>query len=212
MPRLTALSEHDLPEAKETFDAMRAVYGFVPASVLTMHRRPGLAEAFGELFRTAMTEHRQLPLELKWLVAHAASRGAACSYCQADTASNGAHAGLDPRKVDAVWEFETSDAFDANERAALRVAFASGMVPNAVDDEMFAELRRHFNDDQVLELIGVLAVFGYLNRWNSTLQTELDAIPMAFAADHLADQGWHAGSHAAKNKDGPRTPPTLQAT
>lgn len=203
MSRIAALSEDDLPQAKDTFDAMRQVYGFVPASVLTMHRRPGLAEAFGALFQAAMAEHRRLPLELKWLVAHAASRGAACSCCQADTASNGAHAGLDPRKVDAVWEFETAEVYDAAERAALRVAFASGMVPNAVDDEMFAELREHFDDDQVLELVGVLSVFGYLNRWNSTLQTELDAVPLAFAADHLVGQGWSADRHAPAPETSP---------
>lgn len=195
MPRLQALSENDLPHAQDSFASMRQVYGFVPASVLTMYRRPGLAEAFGALFQAAMTEHQLVPLELKWLVAHAASRGAACTYCQADTASNGAHSGLDPQKVDAVWEFETSEIYSDAERAALRVAFASGMVPNAIDDEMFADLARYFNEDEILELVGVLSVFGYLNRWNSTMQTELDAVPMAFAANHLAGQGWEAGEH-----------------
>jgi uncharacterized peroxidase-related enzyme len=195
MPRLQALSENDLPRAQDSFASMRQVYGFVPASVLTMYRRPGLAEAFGALFQAAMTETQLVPLELKWLVAHAASRGAACTYCQADTASNGAHSGLDPRKVDAVWEFETSEVYSDAERAALRVAFASGMVPNAVDDEMFTDLGRHFTEDQILEVVGVLSVFGYLNRWNSTLQTELDAVPLAFATDHLVAQGWEAGEH-----------------
>jgi len=195
MPRLQALSENDLPHAQDSFASMRQVYGFVPASVLTMYRRPGLAEAFGALFQAAMTENQLVPLELKWLVAHAASRSAACTYCQADTASNGAHSGLDPRKVDAVWEFETSEVYSDAERAALRVAFASGVIPNAVDDEMFADLARHFTEDQILELMGVLSVFGYLNRWNSTLQTELDAVPLAFATDHLVAQGWEAGEH-----------------
>lgn len=196
MPRIKALAETDLPQAAQTFHGMRQVYGFVPASILTMHRQPGLAEAFGALFQAAVSESELLPLDLKWLVAHAASRGAACTYCQADTASNGAHTGLDPRKLDAVWEFETSPMYSGAERSALRVAFASGMVPNAVDDDMFDDLARHFTEEEILELVGVLSVFGFLNRWNSTLQTELDAVPLAFAADHLVAQGWKAGEHA----------------
>jgi len=98
-------------------------------------------------------------------------------------------------EIDAVWEFETSEVYSDAERAALRVAFASGVVPNAVDDKMFADLARHFTEDQILELVGVLSVFGYLNRWNSTLQTELDAVPLAFATDHLVAQGWEPGEH-----------------
>lgn len=196
MPRIAPLRREDLPESAGMLASMDTLYGFVPASVLTMHRQPGLAEAFGQLFQVAMRADGQVPADLKWLLAHLASKGAECRYCQADTASNGmAAAGVDPARLDELWSFEYSALFEVGEKAALRIAFASGVVPNAVTDEMFDELREHWDDDAVVEIVGVVSVFGFLNRWNSTLSTELDSTVVGVAAEHLAPQGWESGQH-----------------
>jgi alkylhydroperoxidase family enzyme len=80
--------------------------------------------------------------------------------------------------------------------AALRLATRAAAVPNAVTDDDFAELRRHFDDAQVVEIVGVIALFGFLNRWNDTLATTLEDAPRAFAEATLAAQGWTAGKHA----------------
>ena len=40
-------------------------------------------------------------------------------------------------------------------------------------------------------------MFAFLNRWNDTLGTPLEASPMAVAAQALGGQGWTAGKHAA---------------
>ena len=53
----------------------------------------------------------------------------------------------------------------------------SGMSPNETTDADFADLKRHFDDDQVIEIVAVIAMFGFLNRWNSTLQTALEPAP-----------------------------------
>ena len=81
------------------------------------------------------------------------------------------------------------------ERAALDVAVAAGCVPNAVTDEMFLELRKHWSDEQVVEIVGVIAMFGFLNRWNDTFATPLEDEPLHFGETHLAAQGWDAGKH-----------------
>jgi len=41
---------------------------------------------------------------------------------------------------------------------------------------------------------------GYLNRWNDTMATELEDIPLAFGNNVLAKRGWEAGKHAAPAK------------
>lgn len=99
-------------------------------------------------------------------------------------------------KVEAVYEFETSHLFSAAERAALRLARDAGVVPNASTPEHFAELKRFYSDPQIVELVSVISLFGWLNRWNDTMATELEEEPLTFAGEHLATHGWQAGKHA----------------
>jgi alkylhydroperoxidase family enzyme len=81
------------------------------------------------------------------------------------------------------------------ERAALGLAFAAGQVPNAATDAHFEALRAHYDEREIVEIVAVISVFGFLNRWNDTMATTLESAPMHFAADQLASQGWVAGKH-----------------
>jgi alkylhydroperoxidase family enzyme len=113
----------------------------------------------------------------------------------AHTAEGSAKLGVEQKKLDEVWNYQTSPLYTPAERAALDVAVAAGCVPNAVTDETFAELRKHWDDEQVVEIVGVIALFGFLNRWNDTFATPLEEAPLHFGETHLADQGWDAGKH-----------------
>ena len=57
--------------------------------------------------------------------------------------------------------------------ATLDFAVAAASVPNAVTDDMFVVLRKHWTEEQIVEIVGVIALFGFLNRWNDTLATPL---------------------------------------
>ena len=48
---------------------------------------------------------------------------------------------------------------------------------------------------QVVEIVGVIAMFGFLNRWNDTFATPLEDEPLEFGEKHLTAQGWDAGKH-----------------
>jgi alkylhydroperoxidase family enzyme len=113
----------------------------------------------------------------------------------AHTADGAARLGVDQAKIDAVWDYQTSPLFSAAERAALDVAVAAGSVPNAVTDDMFMDLRKHWSEEQIVEIVGVIAMFGFLNRWNDTFATPLEDEPLEFGEKHLAAQGWDAGKH-----------------
>jgi hypothetical protein len=69
-------------------------------------------------------------------------------------------------------------------------------VPNAVTDEMFLELKKHWSEDEIVEIVGVIAMFGFLNRWNDTFATPLEEHPAEFGEQHLAKHGWTIGKHA----------------
>jgi AhpD family alkylhydroperoxidase len=134
----------------------------------------------------------------KRLVAHVTSRAAGCRYCMAHTAGGALRFGVEDAKLAAVWEYRTSPLFSEAERVALDFALAAAAVPNDVTDELFAELRRHWSEGQVVEIVAVIAAFGFLNRWNDTMATPLEDEPLAVGEKYLARGGWHAGKHGAR--------------
>jgi uncharacterized peroxidase-related enzyme len=170
--------------------------GFVPTSQRVMARKPKILQAFIALTRAIYDPEAEVPLPLRNMVAMVASQTAGCLYCQAHTSSNASRAGLSAEKIAAVWEFETSPLFTEAERAALRFTVAAATVPNAVTDEMVETLKQSFSEDQIVELMAVIATFGYLNRWNDSLATGLEDEPLSFAENNLADTPWTPGKHA----------------
>jgi len=201
MPLVAPLpADHD-PEVEALARFFNTTLGFPPNSVLTMMRRPALARAFTELNRAVMANEGRVTSELKRLLGHVASRVAGCRYCEAHTiraaARFGAAEGAAPERLDAVWSFRTSPLFTAAERAALEFAAAAASVPGAVTPEIGTDLRRHWDDGEVVEITGVVALFGFLNRWNDAMATELEAPAAADGQRWLAMQGWSAGKHDA---------------
>jgi alkylhydroperoxidase family enzyme len=99
-------------------------------------------------------------------------------------------------KIRAVWEFETSPLFSPAERAALRLGYHAALVPNEVTAADFDELKRHFDEGQIVEIVGTIALFGYLNRWNDTMATQLESKAVDVASRAIGAVGWTAGKHA----------------
>ena len=195
MPRVEPLRREDLPQYEDQFALIESVMGFLPTSLLTMARSPALLQHLTGLVGAATTMGHIDP-PLVHLVSHVASRAAGCTYCQAHTATHGGHAGVPAEKLDAVWEFEFSELYTPAEQAALRLARDAALVPNATSDAHFDELRRHYDDDAIVQIVAVISAFGFLNRWNDTMATRLEDVPRSFAEDHLTDMGWRAGRHA----------------
>lgn len=113
----------------------------------------------------------------------------------AHTAGAALGLGIEDKKLEAVWEFRTSPLFTEAERAALEVAIAAAAQPNAVTDEMFTELKKHWNEGQIVEIVGVISMFGFMNRWNDTMATPLEEEPIHVGEKHLAKSGWSLGKH-----------------
>lgn len=195
MANIAPLERSDLPEFEAVFELTEAMMGFVPRSMFTMGRNPALLDAFARLAGTVLGPGTIDP-GLKQLVAHVASNAAGCRYCQAHTASAAARRGVDAGKIETVWSFESDVRYAEAERAALRLARDAGSVPNATTPDHFTELATHFTDDQVVELVAVISLFGWLNRWNDTVATDLEEEPLGFGREHLAAQGWEPGKHA----------------
>ena len=193
--RLEPLPPDHSPELKEQFDSFFKSLGFVPNSVLTMQRKPSLVRAFVGLQSAIWGPDSEVDRGLKRMIAHAASRAAGDAYSMAHTASGALHFGVSAEKLAAVADAAASPLFSPAEKAALRVGAAAGAVPNAVTDAMFADLRQHWSETEIVEIVAVIAATGFVNRWNATMATPLEDEPMEIGVNYLAKNGWSPGSH-----------------
>ena len=196
MARLEPLARDAVPALDEDFAFFERTLGFVPNSLLTMARRPALARGLIALSRGVYDPKGEVDLGLKRLLGHTASMAAGCLYCRAHTGTSAMRHGVSAEKLAALPEYRSSPLYSEAERAAIDFAFAAASQPNDVDDETFARLRTHWTEGQVVEILGVVALFGFFNRWNDSMATTLEPEPMELASRHLAASGWHVGKHA----------------
>jgi uncharacterized peroxidase-related enzyme len=194
--RIEPLPADHVPELKEAFDHYRKNLGFVPNSMLILQRKPKIVKAMAQLTAAVWEPDGEVGRDFKRLVAHVASRAAGCQYCMAHTAGGALLFGVDPKKVEAVWDFRTSPLYSEAERVALDFAIAAASQPNGVTDDMFRGMRKHWSETQIVEIAAVVAVFGFLNRWNDTMGTPLEEEPTQVGAKYLAPRGWSVGKHA----------------
>ena len=179
MSRLTPLTlDQVTPETREMIENAERLMGFIPNDALVMARHPALTEAMWGLV-AAVYGPGEVDNGLKRLIGEATSKAAGCFYCSAHAAHGAKSQGVAQEKIDAVWTFEDSPLFSEAERAAINLAMKAGMVPNETSDADFDRLKLHFSDTQITEIVAVIAMFGFLNRWNTTLGTALEPIPMA---------------------------------
>ncbi|WP_297837347.1 carboxymuconolactone decarboxylase family protein [uncultured Roseibium sp.] len=194
MPHVDPLDRADLPQFEEKFARYDAIRGFLPNSILTMARRPNIAKAFMDLNQAILYEGT-VPEDLKMMVALMTSMATGCRYCQGHMANLSHVYDVSDEKIAAVWECETSPLFTEAEKAALVLAREAAGVPNDVTEAHFAALKPHFNDAEIVEIVASIALFGYLNRWNDTMATTMEAHPAAVAKKAMP--AWDEGKHGA---------------
>src|SRR6266581_1363445 len=193
MPRIQPLPPATLGELAGLLETSKTRMGFLPNSQLIMAHRPEILRGFVQLAAAINGPSSTISPQLRNLVSQMASRAAGCGYCMAHTAHTSERVGVPEAKEDALWEYETSPLFSAAERAALRVAQGAAQAPNAVTDEDFAELKRHYSEAQIVDIVAVIALFGFLNRFNDTMATELESSPIEAGRRFLAERGWTVG-------------------
>lgn len=175
MPHITPLTLDETEQAEGDIAWLASATGFTANSMLTLSRRPEIAKAVLGLIRAVVRNpDGTVDPALRWMVAHVSSLSNGCSYCSAHTFKNGADNGVPQDKLDHIWSFETSDLFSDAERAALRVALTGGQCPSYASPEDMEQLRQHFSDEQVVEIGSVIALFGFNNRWNAFMETEIE--------------------------------------
>jgi uncharacterized peroxidase-related enzyme len=195
MPLVEPLAADHDTEVAELARFFNETLGFPPNSVLTMQRRPAIAKAFIELNKAVMANAGRVTSEQKRLIGYIASLTAGCRYCQAHTARAAERYGGSDERLAEIWNYERSDLFTPAEKAAFAFAQAASNVPNAVDAQIGADLRKHWSDEDIVEILGVIALFGYLNRWNDSMATSIETGAVESGEKNLAERGWTPGKH-----------------
>jgi len=68
--------------------------------------------------------------------------------------------------------FENRTDFTEKEKAALRLAERVTRDAHTIDDKLFDELRKHFDEGEIIELLAAIGLFNYFNRFNDALEME----------------------------------------
>lgn len=196
MTNVQPLPADSAPDLQETLQTYKNYLGYVPNSVLIMQRRPKLVKALAQMASAVWDkEASEVNLGFKRLVAYLASRTHGCNYSMAHAAEAAHRMGVDDARLKAVVDYRESPLFTEAERAALDFAIAAASQPNRVDDALMERMKRYWSDAQIVEIASVVALNGFLNRWNDSMAVPLEPEPIAFGKQHLVRHGWKVGKH-----------------
>ncbi|MGV6851417.1 MAG: carboxymuconolactone decarboxylase family protein [bacterium] len=195
MSLIKPLAKTETPSLKEDFELFENILGFIPNSILTMQRKPAIVEGFSALTKAVMDPNGEVDPGFKRLLAHFVSAAAGCQYCQAHTLLAADIAGISDQKLAELWSYKESSLYSDAERVALDFALATGSVPNTVDEELQQQMRQYWSENQIVEILGAISLYGFLNRWNDAMATEIEPGAIAMAEKYLEKDRWDGGKH-----------------
>jgi uncharacterized peroxidase-related enzyme len=195
MPLVTPLDASHDKETAKLAEFFNETLGFCPNSVLTMQRRPAISKAFINLNKAVMANEGRVTSSLKRMIAWVSSNATGCRYCQAHAIRAAERYGAEQEQLDNIWEYRTHSAFSDAERAALDFSLAASQIPNAVDADIQKRLHEHWDEGEIVEMLGVISLFGYLNRWNDSMGTTLEGDAIESGNQYLGKHGFEVGKH-----------------
>jgi len=195
MPLVTPLAADADEDVAQLAKFFNETLGFCPNSVLTMQRRPAIAKAFINLNMAVMENQGRVTAEQKRLIGYITSANTGCRYCEAHTILAAERYGGSEQRLENIWSFRESELYTDAEKAAFELALAASSVPNAVTDEIIAKMHEYWDDGEIVEILGVISLFGYLNRWNDSMGTTMEPGAVDAGERLLANSDWSRGKH-----------------
>ena len=172
--------------------------GFQDRQNLEIFAWPELSEIFLKLVEKVMVSPTNLSQQLRSEIFTMASVAAGCRHCQAHGAYTLHMMGVDVDRIRSIWTFEQSTEFSEADKAALRLARDAASVPNKVEPEHFVNLRKYISERQIVEVLSVISLAGWYNRWNDSIATVTDQESVDWAEQGLRAVGWQLGKHSGE--------------
>ncbi len=137
----------------------QSIRAHVPAVLRTF------SDSWQQVFRTGVLDHR-----VKELARVFVAKSLDCGYCAGQRSHVTAAQGVTEREYDDLIEFRRSDRYSDRDKAALRWAEAIAWDPGLADDDLWAELHRHFSEPELVELGYFIGLTMGQQRFLETLQ------------------------------------------
>ena len=150
--------------AKEVYEKFEKETGKVPEWVKVMAHRPQILKEFTELFKAIMGEGK-IESYLKWKVAYTISDMLRCPFCLHVTTKMLEKFGATEKMLANIKEMK-----DLPEGEKIILDLVKDITADAHLDqpEIFEKLKEKFNEAQIVEIVSVIGLFNYINRFNNT--------------------------------------------
>jgi len=162
-PFVKMIEEPQSEEAKNLFNAMRDNQGAVPKWMKVMANNEDIMLPFFGMFKKIMDE-TPLPSDLKWKLAYKISEINECSYCVSVAKQKLEGFGISENALETLDEGLT-------ERELLAMQYAIETNNNAfkIDPKLIDAVKKEFSDAEMVELVSVVGLFNFINRFNDSL-------------------------------------------
>ena len=166
MALLPSLEKNEVEEiAREVYKKFEKETGKVPEWVKVMAHRPEILKEFVELFKAIMGKGTIEPL-LKWKVAFVVSQTLKCPFCLDVSEKMLRKFGA---TEEIIQKIKTGEISSPEEKEILELVKDVTLDGHLDQPEIFEKLKGKFSPAQIIEIISVMGLFNYINRFNNTL-------------------------------------------
>ena len=173
MARVRNVEKHELPaDVQPIFEKYATHYGpFLNQVQVFAHRPPAVKHIMGLLLELA--EENVLPKRYLEIGLVVVSKINECEYCVAHHTPRLVEQGLPADTVNAIMQPEVP-GFDEVDTLVRDYAVQVTNNFNMMRDQIFDDLRKHFSEEQIVELTLRIALCGFFNRFNDALQIGME--------------------------------------
>jgi uncharacterized peroxidase-related enzyme len=147
----------------------RRKYGAVLDSALLWARTPKVFLGIAFLYGMIDRKSSPLPPVLRSLITVRVSQLNGCSFCVDINSATLVKRGVASGKVEALDAWQKSDLFSESERIALEYAEAVTLHSGAIEEDLIKQLKKHFEEDTIVELTALIAFQNLSSKFNSAL-------------------------------------------
>lgn len=177
MAMVDLLDGDDVPPAVgELFESVRREYGFVPNILRAMAHCPDLLAVFVP-FWAQVYRSPTIGARLRALAALGTAKAQDCTYCVAHMTASARRAGVPEAQISAVGDLASiRTAFDEREALILRTADVLTRDPDGVTDELRAELKAAFGDEEIVNIVLAIGVYNLTSRFLKALSIDVESV------------------------------------
>ena len=163
MALISSLEKNQVGEVvKEIYEEYEKEGKKVPEWIKVMAHRPEILKEFTELFKTIMGEGKIEPF-LKWEIALVVSKTLKCPFCVDVTEKMLKRLGANEEIM------KEMEGLSETEKEILELVEDVTLDGHLDKPELFKKLNEKFDKAQIVEIISVMGLFNYINRFNNTL-------------------------------------------